>query len=51
MKSRQPELNRECRELLKSSLKPAIEYREVDGHINENSFAEATLEALLRLVD
>jgi uncharacterized protein (UPF0261 family) len=47
----QPELNRECRELLKSSLKPAIEYREVDGHINENSFAEATLEALLRLVD
>jgi uncharacterized protein (UPF0261 family) len=46
----QPETNRKCREALRDALKPHIRYREVDAHVNHDTFADATLEEMLRLL-
>ncbi|MDX1995569.1 MAG: Tm-1-like ATP-binding domain-containing protein [bacterium] len=46
----QPKLNQQCREILRSGLNPNIQYREVEAHINDESFAQATFEALMALV-
>jgi uncharacterized protein (UPF0261 family) len=46
----QPELNRQCREMLKSGLKPEIQYSEIDAHINDELFAQATFDELMRLI-
>lgn len=46
----QPEVNRQCWDALRDSLKPDIIYQEVDKHINDPAFAEAALEALLALI-
>lgn len=46
----QPEWNRKCREILRDGLKKDVRYREVDAHINDNAFAEAAFEELMRLV-
>jgi len=46
----QPELNQTCRDLLKHGLKPGIQYTEIDAHINEDRFADATFAALKELL-
>lgn len=46
----QPELNAECRALLKQGLKASIRYQEVDGHINDDSFADMTFAELARVM-
>lgn len=46
----QPELNQTCWDLLKNGLKPGIQYTEVDAHINEDRFADATFDALKNLL-
>lgn len=45
-----PDLNRECRAILQSGLKPDIAYYEVDAHINDEAFAQATFERLMEIV-
>lgn len=45
-----PELNQQCRDLLKHGLKDDIRYAEVDAHINEDRFADATFDALKQLL-
>ncbi|MEO8609950.1 MAG: Tm-1-like ATP-binding domain-containing protein [Chloroflexota bacterium] len=45
-----PELNRRCNDILRDGLKKEIAYREVDAHINQDAFADAVLEDLLKLV-
>jgi uncharacterized protein (UPF0261 family) len=45
----QPDTNRKCREALREALKPDIRYREVEAHINDEAFADATLEEMLKL--
>ncbi len=47
----QPELNRECREILKNGLKTGIRYREVDAHINSDSFADAVYDELMLVLN
>lgn len=46
-----PETNHLCREALKSSLNPNIRYREINAHINDETFADAALEEMLRLLN
>ena len=46
----QSEWNRKCREILHDGLNGDVRYREVDAHINDNAFAEAAFEELMRLV-
>jgi uncharacterized protein (UPF0261 family) len=46
----QPDLNAQCRNLLKSGLKDGIHYREVDAHINEDVFADVTFDEFIRLM-
>src|SRR5207244_10917063 len=41
-----PELNRQCWDMLKNGLKAGIRYREVDAHINSDTFADAVFEEL-----
>jgi uncharacterized protein (UPF0261 family) len=45
-----PELNRQCNDILRDGLKKAIAYREVDAHINQDAFADAVLEELLKAI-
>jgi uncharacterized protein (UPF0261 family) len=47
----QPDLNRECREILKTGLKPGIKYHEIDAHINDAVFADATLHELMGIIN
>jgi uncharacterized protein (UPF0261 family) len=47
----QPDLNAECRAILKNGLIPGIDYAESDAHINDDRFADATFAALVRLLD
>jgi uncharacterized protein (UPF0261 family) len=46
----QPDTNRKCRQALRVALKPDIRYREVEAHINDEAFADATLEEMLKLL-
>jgi uncharacterized protein (UPF0261 family) len=46
----QPEWNRKCREILRDGLRRDLCYREVDAHINENAFADAAFEEMMRLI-
>lgn len=46
-----PETNQRCRDALRAALKPEIEYREVDAHINDPRFAEAARDALIGLLE
>ena len=45
-----PEVNQTCRDILKHGLKPGIAYQEIDAHINEDRFADATFDALAQLL-
>jgi uncharacterized protein (UPF0261 family) len=47
----QPELNRACWDALRDGLNSNIRYQEVDAHINSDTFADATLEALIELLN
>lgn len=44
------EWNEHCRNELRQGLNKQIRYREVEGHINDNSFAEVVLAELLELM-
>lgn len=44
------EVNAICKQTLREGLNSNIRYREVDAHINDNTFAEIVLEELLRLL-
>jgi uncharacterized protein (UPF0261 family) len=46
----QPETNRLMREILRNGLKPGIKYLELDGHINDDAFADAVFEEMMLLV-
>jgi uncharacterized protein (UPF0261 family) len=46
-----PEINRSCRQELRSRLRPDIRFREVDAHINDDSFADVVLDETLRLIN
>jgi uncharacterized protein (UPF0261 family) len=46
----QPELNRECWDILKNGLKAGISYHEVDAHINSDTFADAVYDQLLAVL-
>ncbi len=46
----QPELNRECWDMLKHGLKPGIAYHEIDAHINSDAFADAVLDELMKVL-
>jgi uncharacterized protein (UPF0261 family) len=46
-----PDLNRECRAILKGGLKAGIAYREVEAHINDDRFADAAFESLTHLLN
>lgn len=46
----QPETNERCRQILREGLNPSIQYQEVSAHINDDVFADAVLEAALRVL-
>jgi uncharacterized protein (UPF0261 family) len=46
----QPAINGALRHMLREGLRADIRYREVDAHINDDAFADATSEALLQIV-
>jgi len=46
-----PDLNQVCRNMLKEGLKPGIQYAEIEAHINEDRFADATFDALKTLLN
>ncbi|MEP7291985.1 MAG: Tm-1-like ATP-binding domain-containing protein [Chloroflexota bacterium] len=45
-----PETNRRCNDALRDALKPEIQYREVDAHINDAAFAEAAYQELMQIM-
>ncbi len=45
-----PDLNEQCRTILRQGLNKHIQYREVEGHINDNSFADVVLAELVTLM-
>ncbi len=45
-----PDLNEQCRTILRQGLNKHIQYREVEGHINDNSFADVVLAELIALM-
>lgn len=45
-----PDLNEQCRTILRQGLNKHIQYREVEGHINDNSFADVVLAELVELM-
>ncbi len=45
-----PELNRQCWDMLKNGLKAGIRYREVDAHINSDTFADTVFEELKQIL-
>jgi uncharacterized protein (UPF0261 family) len=46
-----PETNRRCFDALRDALKPEIQYREVDAHINDAAFAEVAFTTLMQLMN
>jgi uncharacterized protein (UPF0261 family) len=46
----QPELNRQCWDILKNGLKPGIRYREINAHINSDEFADVVFEELKQIL-
>lgn len=46
----QPETNERCRQILRDGLNPSIQYQEVSAHINDDAFADAVLDAALRVL-
>jgi uncharacterized protein (UPF0261 family) len=46
----QPAINGALRHMLREGLRADIRYREVDAHINDDAFADATTEELLQIV-
>lgn len=46
----QPELNAELRGMLREGIKADIRYVEIDAHINDDAFADATTAEMLRLM-
>lgn len=45
-----PDLNEQCRTVLRQGFNKNIQYREVEGHINDNSFADVVLAELVELM-
>ncbi|MBI5928664.1 MAG: Tm-1-like ATP-binding domain-containing protein [Chloroflexi bacterium] len=45
-----PDLNEQCRNILRQGLNQNIQYREVEGHINDNRFADVVLAELMALM-
>ncbi|MCQ3930066.1 MAG: UPF0261 family protein [Chloroflexi bacterium] len=45
-----PDLNEQCRTILRQGFNKNIQVREVEGHINDNSFADVVLAELVRLM-
>lgn len=45
-----PDLNEQCRTVLRQGLNQNIQYREFEGHINDNSFADVVLAELVELM-
>jgi uncharacterized protein (UPF0261 family) len=45
-----PDLNRQCFDLLRDGLNKNIRYREVDAHINHDAFADVVLDELMSLL-
>lgn len=46
----EPETNRLCREALRDGLNKTIRYREVEAHINDDAFADAAFDEMLRVM-
>lgn len=46
----QPEWNEECRDVLKNGLNKSIQYREVEAHINDDAFADAVFDELMKII-
>jgi uncharacterized protein (UPF0261 family) len=46
----QPEVNEECRALLRDGLRKDIRYVEVDAHINDEAFADVVLAELMQVL-
>jgi uncharacterized protein (UPF0261 family) len=46
-----PDLNRQCFDLLRDGLNPAVRYQEIDVHINSDAFADSVCDELLRLLN
>lgn len=46
----QPDTNERCRQILRDGLNPSIQYQEVSAHINDDAFADAVLDAALRVL-
>jgi uncharacterized protein (UPF0261 family) len=46
----QPETNRLVRETLQNGLAPRIRYQEIDGHINDDGFADAVYDELMQVI-
>jgi uncharacterized protein (UPF0261 family) len=46
----QPDINEECRALLREGLRKDIRYVEIDAHINDDRFADAVLEELIPIL-
>lgn len=45
-----PETNRRCFDALRDTLKPGIQYQEVDAHINDAAFADVAFSTLMELM-
>ena len=46
----QPETNGKVRDILKNGLKSGIQYLEIEGHINDDSFADAVYDQLMKVI-
>ncbi len=46
-----PDLNRQCFDIMRDGLNPAIRYQEIDAHINSDTFADTVCDELLRLLN
>jgi uncharacterized protein (UPF0261 family) len=46
----EPETNRLVRETIKNGLKSSIRYQEIAGHINDDAFADAVFEEMIRVL-
>jgi uncharacterized protein (UPF0261 family) len=46
-----PDLNRQCFDLLRDGLNPVIRYQEIDAHINSDAFADGVCDELLHLLN
>jgi uncharacterized protein (UPF0261 family) len=46
----EPETNRLVREIIKNGLNSNIRYQEIEGHINDDVFADAVFEEMIRVL-